>query len=312
MPTPIKFTNQNAPFMFEHVKAALHTGLPLVRRNQEADKQGAIIFALGPSLTARKKDLARAIGYARRKGWLVVAVKEAVEYLHTKHGIVADYAVNMDPGPQEAGRTPALRGVTYCMASVCHPDLYGKMIRHRCAIQVFHSAAGFWVDVPGGKVGEEHVYHALWEHKDFDTMEGGVTVVNRAVSLMRFMGVPRVITIGADFGYRPGHQHYVDFVKAAPIDGGKMSDEGQVDGKEWRTKADLLVSACHIAKLILDGYVTVIGDSLAASLAKAGRGMIDRVMLPPDKVDEYYASKAPALVPLIGSPIIETPTPARI
>lgn len=318
MPNLLNFTNKNAAHYVEHVAAAAETGFPLVRRNQEADADGAVIFALGPSLTANKRDLRRAIGYAKRKTWRVIALKEAVAFLHDEFGIVADYAVNMDPGAQEAERTPYLRGVTYLMASVCHPALYGKMIRSRAPIQIFHSAAGIEPvaipGLPGGLAYEMDIYRGFWHGSDFDVMEGGVTVANRAVSLCRFMGIPRVVGIGMDFGYRPGAQHYVGFVNAKPLDG-EMTDSGEIDGTPWHSKPDLFVSACHMARLILSGYVTLLGDSLAAALANRGIDMIERVVIPDHKVSDWLKEHAKAqLIPLTDRPIIlpsQRPHPQR-
>ena len=104
-------------------------------------------------------------------------------------------------------------------------------------------------------------------------MCGGFTVANRALALAAYMGLPKLVMAGCDFGWR-GEQsdgdarYYADFVKSKPIDQVFMSDHGKVDGRPWMSRPDMVASAQDIARRIKSGQVEVWGDSLAVSLSK--------------------------------------------
>ena len=57
-----------------------------------------------------------------------------------------------------------------------------------------------------------------------------------------------------------------------------MTDQGRVDGKPWKTRPDLLASAVDVARHIKQSRLKVIGDSLAAALAKHPDEYLDRIV----------------------------------
>jgi Protein of unknown function DUF115 len=264
MPLPIRFTHPEVASLGDHIAHAASLGLPLVPAACHAGDKGAVIVGLGPSL--RRGRVVDRIARFARQGWHVFAIKEAARLL-AEAGVAVHYAVNMDPGVQEAGRTPILPGVTYCVASSCHPALFRHLHQGNARVWLFHSACGW--------PGEVTLYRRLFAAAD--VMVGGYTVVNRALSLARYMGFPRLALAGADFGWRGESGYYAPGVAAKPLADGMLSDHGKVDGRPWFTRPDLLASAAHVARLIKAGEVRVIGDSLAAALARRDAAFIDAV-----------------------------------
>ena len=297
MTVSIDFRNPESGNLGKHIAAAAARGLPMIEKNCLAAARGAVVCGLGPSLQ-RPDVLAKVRGYAKR-GWIVFGLKEALGFL-ADQGIRPKFSANMDPTVHEVGRTPVLDGVTYCLASSCHPDLYDHVLGQGGVVNVFHSAcgyvetkcdAGFVIDLGAdqqavvlGEYGltttegyefspiviarfdEVAVYRRQFPNAD--TMCGGFTVGNRAVALAKYMGIERIVVAGLDFGWRDGSDYYAEFCRAAPLRDVLMHDDGKVDGRPWHTRPDLLASAKDIAIRIKAGEVVVLGDSLAAALAK--------------------------------------------
>lgn len=264
MPMAIRFTHPEVAHLGAHIAHAAGLGLPLAPAGRHQGRPGAVIVGLGPSLGERPV-MARIAGLARR-GWHVFAIKEAVRLL-IEAGLPVHYAVNMDPGATEAARTPIVGNVTYCVASSCHPALFRHLAGGNASVWLFHSACGW--------PGEVTLYRRLFAAAD--VMVGGYTVANRALSLARYLGFRRLVLAGADFGWREGGGYYAPGVTAKPLGDGVLSDHGRVDGRPWFTRPDLLASATHVARLVKAGEVRVLGDSLAASLARRDAAFIDAV-----------------------------------
>jgi hypothetical protein len=284
----------------------------MVERNSHRGRR-AVICTTGPSIKLPSA-IRRIKTLSRRRGAIVFGLKEAIPYLIEK-GVKVDYSVSMDPGgDRQVARTPAVPGVTYCVASSCHPKLFDHLLAHQCTVKVFHSACGYnpseytpgmvvecgtlaapQVTMVEGKVvlktmdgfefsplvslslSEIDVYQRLFPCAD--TMEGGFTVTNRALALAKYMGCGKVTLAGADFGWREkGGSHYSDLVGVGDPHNSWMSDHGAVDGREWYTRPDQLASAVDVARKIKRGEVEVLGDSLAGALSKREDAFLDQVV----------------------------------
>lgn len=309
MTQAIKFSNPEFGKLGRYIAAAAARRLPIVRKDMHAGERGALIVALGPSI--QKPAVMREVRNYARLGWTVFALKEAVRWLKDK-GIRVHYSANMDPGAGEVRRTPIYPDVTYCLASSCHPALYDHVIEGGAKVLVYHSACGYaehevkagfalelgtdqqaivlgeyemattdgypFAPVVQARANEVEVYRRLFEHAD--VVIGGFTVANRALGLAKYMGFDKVVLAGADFGWRVDGKdsYYAGFVDAEPLNDVWMTDQGRVDGKPWKTRPDLLASAVDVARHIKQGRVKVVGDSLAAALAKHPDEYLDRVV----------------------------------
>ncbi len=311
----IEFTNPETGHFKRNIYHAARLcadGIEMVEKGRHADAPGAVIASTGPTIE-NSKVLARIRILVERRGWTLIALKESIAYLHDI-GLPVSYSVSMDPGAaRQITRTPIRPGVTYCLASSCNPDLYSHLIDNGARVEIFHSACGYaepamepGAMIPlgdkdqfalmngemeltvqgGGQVcpvipvylGEVEVYDKLFPIHE--VMCGGFAVVNRAWALAQYLGFPKTVLAGADFGWRDADadSHYASFVTVGPISKDFMKDGGNVDGREWYTRPDQLASAAAIAKGVLNGDVEVLGDSLAASLAKRGRAFVNTVV----------------------------------
>lgn len=319
----INFTNpevgnfgRNIYYAAELVRNGLSS---MVEKGIHKDSPGCVIASTGPSIE-NSRVLARIRVLVERRNWTLIALKESVAYL-ADMGLPVSYAVSMDPGgPRQITRTPVRPGVTYCVASSCHPEFVDYLLHGGAKVQTFHSACGYsepaveaGVVVPLGvgpdmasayavmpglfemktnegapvtpivsvHIGETEIYDRIFPTRD--VMEGGFAVVNRAIALADYMGFPKIAVAGADFGWRnpDAKTHYASFVEVGPMADEYMTDNGRVDGNEkspWYTRPDQLASAADVARKALTGKVQIIGDSLAAAMARRGRAFVESVV----------------------------------
>lgn len=269
--TVMHLANPNQRRLVGHILDCQKYGLSAVQAGVHADRPGAVIVGTAPSFM--EESSLRKVRKLQRKGFIVFAIKAAVEIL-PKHGIAVDYSVNMDPGAEEVGKTPLDWSVTYLLALSCHPALFAHVVGGGCRAQVYASACG--ID------SEEDIYQAAHGLAQGSTMCGGFTVTNRALALAKFMGLREVWIAGAQFGWRESQSYYAPGIAATPGNKGpEWCDQGKIDGTPWHTKLDLMASAVTIARQMRDGTVHIIGDSLAASLARQDRQdptFLDRVV----------------------------------
>ena len=308
MAQAIAFSNPNFPRLGAHIDSAAARRLAMVEPGCHAGAPGALICGLGPSL--QRGPVLAALRRRLAAGWTLFAIKEAISWLGER-GLHADYAVNMDPGAQEVARTPVVAGVTYCIASSCHPALFDHVLGNGGKVLVYHSACGWcerklrpgfvlavapdqqavafgnfemqttegnaFTPVCSTMKSEVEVYRERFPRAD--VIVGGFTVANRALGLAKYMGFETVVMAGCDFGWRDDRDgYYARFVAAEPLQDVFMNDHGRVDGRPWRTRPDMLASAIDIARHIKRGEVTVLGDSLAVALAAKDDAYLDRVV----------------------------------
>lgn len=270
--------NPHQDILHLNIRAAAKSGLPLVKKNCCAGRN-AILLATGYSLT-KPETLEKIRKYAKFPNNKIIALKEALRVCR-ENDIRADYSVSMDPGERQATemKTPIYPGVTYMVASSCHPSLFEHLRDQK--VEVFHSACG--AKDPETGENEDEMYLRLWTGH-IDVMGGGFTVLNRAVMLSHYMGFNKKIMIGADMGWRDGEDHY--FAGAYGLNGNHsgpdINDGGVIDGRNWNTKMDMLASAADLALAIKHKRwnLHVEGDSLIRSLSKRSEAFIRAAMHP--------------------------------
>ncbi len=310
MTQAITFHNAHFGTLNLHIRSAAARGLPCVDKDRHADAPGALLLSTGNSI--KNKTVLRQVKKFYKEGFVVMALKETVPYLWKK-GIRATYSAAMDPGAErQIARTPVQKEVTYCLASSCNPALFDHVLAAGARVEVYHSACGardprfargIQVDLSAEQgaviegefdlqttdglafspvvswfMSETDLYKELFPVAD--VMCGGFTVTNRALALLKYMGFGRVVMAGTDFGWREGgtNGHYCDLVRVGVTeDGTEMYDQGQVDGKDWYTRPDQLASAVDVAKKVKAGEIEVLGDSLAAALAKRDDEFVEKI-----------------------------------
>lgn len=273
--TILTLTNPNIGRLADNIISSGARHLPNVTPQRHANRRGAVVCGTAPSLL--KPSTLRKIRELVRRKWVVIAVKDAVRLLWDRK-IPVDYSVAIDPDARQIEKTHLDPRVTYCLASSCSPVMFDHVINGGCKVEVYHSACGAPDEC--GLYRKHHGYD--------DVAQGGYTVVNRAVSLAEYMGVPRIVVAGADFGWREGSEYYAAGCVGRPGNeqGALFCDDGKIEGdpkRVWYSRLDLLASAVDIARRAKAGKVKVIGDSLAASLSKFSEADLDRVvkMAPP-------------------------------
>jgi hypothetical protein len=258
-----------------HIAAAAErhrAGLPMVPRSPFLAGRQALIVGTGPSLD--HPHVWRRITALVRGGAVVVGLKEAITLLR-RRGLRVDYSVSVDAQPNQVLKTPAVPGVTYLVATCCAPALFDHLLTAACSVQLFHTACGA-VD-PASGAAETMLYASLFS--DGWVAQGGMVVANRAIALMHRAGCRHIFLAGCDFGRRATNDDLDEVVQARDfyaagtrgnlMDGAVFfNDRGAIDGRPWITQPGMKVSAQHVAGLIRAGYVTVIGDSLAKSVAR--------------------------------------------
>lgn len=243
-------------------------GIPMVEPGVLQGRK-VVVTGSGPSL--RKFQTIDKLRKLVKTGTIVFGCKESIRVLLDK-GIPVHFSVSVDPtqGQASDAKTPLHPDIHYLVASSCHPALFRWLTGHK--VSIFHSACGAWDKDRGETEADIYQKHFPSAH----VMGGGFTVLNRAVMLAKFMGAGEIWLAGADFGSRQRDQHYFRGAvgKAGNTMGSpELTDGGRIDGKAWWTRDDMLKSAADLALGIKESQgtaqqINVIGDSLAASLAR--------------------------------------------
>lgn len=131
----------------------------------------------------------------------------------------------------------------------------------------------------------------------------GLNAVTRAIDVALYMGYETITVLGADCALRvknpmpdvalgsPEHQRWLTEDVEMHADGGHalasratmMTLDGEIDGRVWTSKPDMLISAVFLVKMarVIGPRLRLVGDTLPVALA--GK-------------DDAYLSRLPALV----------------
>ena len=314
----VKFTNANLGNLDRNIRNAsrLHKAKNKQRRlrtiyhNQLKGKK-AVICGSGHSLT--DPEVLTEIRKLKAQGHLIVACKHAIRYL-TEQSIKVDYGVTMDPSAHIARpdiKIYKAQGMTHIVASSSDPLLFRYLMAYepyetwlnslkqdeakqvlthdydkwvagnlhfseienhpedlRSKILLFHSACGVEDEV--------NLYKKLF--KNGDVVGGGYNVVNRAFSAMLYMGIDSFTFAGVDCGWREDSTFYT--FGNNPIKGVDLTDSGAIDGKEWKTRPDMMASAVSLVQKSReqDVQMSFIGDSMPRSLLQKDDAFLEKML----------------------------------
>lgn len=266
----------------------------VVKQNDALDKT-VMICGAGPSLRDHVELLHEA-----DEVW---GVNSALKWLHD-NGHPVTHALTVDQTPMMIKDWIDPPNVEYLLASTVHPHLIDYLEMHDRRMTFFHSYVGLskppvqWDDESGTMRQETYeawMYMLLY---DPTIMTGsGLNSVTRAVDVAIYRGFRRIVLLGADHAIRSpripkdmdaGTPEYTDWLEANTefhVDGGSaivngqspLTFQGEIDGRLWTTKPDMMLSAIQIAKWIRDGVVECIGDTLPNALKDKDAEFIDRL-----------------------------------
>lgn len=238
----------------------------------------------------------------------------ALTWLHD-NGYKPTHGFTVDQTPEMLNEWRSTPDVEYLLASTVHPHLSELLHARKRQIRYFHNYVGIEhrpVEMDGEIIPyEAWLYQILYP----STLQcgSGLNSVNRALDLAIFMGFARITILGADCALRvdapapkpeegiEAHNRWLRESVVMHADGGHALTSGAtaitltgvIDGREWLTKPDMIISAVHLEKARqahnrrTPGRVVLIGDTLPNALK--------------DKPDDYL-SRLPALIDGDGKP----------
>lgn len=167
--------------LYEHIRLALLRQLPVVT-GQPAHDGIAVLVAPGPSV----RDFLPAIKRHRLAGHSIVGITSGHDWL-MENGIVPDYAVGIDPLPEQKRWFQKKNGLTqYFIASQCHPDTFDHFVG--CNVAMFHL----------------YIKQGQTYPPDADLITGGTTAGLRAITLFYALGFRRFELYGYDSCLKDG------------------------------------------------------------------------------------------------------------
>lgn len=135
----------------------------------------------------------------------------------------------------------------------------------------------------------------------------GLNATTRAIDLALFMGFKKIYVLGADCALRvnrpmphgvaqgsPAHLRWLDEDVVMHADGGSalasqasaVTLEGEIDGRRWLTKPDMMITAIWLRsmKIALGSRLSIIGDTLVKAILEKDDAFILRLpnMIGPD------------------------------
>lgn len=236
---------------------------PVVQKGEGEGRELAIVGA-GPSLAGFRPYLQKFKGE-------VWGANRGLNYLH-EWGVTKAKGVAIDPFTRMFGKVWANPPETdYLLATSVNPGLVWMLEEHGYPIRYFHSYRG--------AQGETDLYHLLYPPT---VLAGhGLNVVNRAIDVAQYMGFSRITVIGADNCLGDGDAFYAGGEKGETE--GDVTLEGVIDGKQFRTKTDMLMSAVELVRkkkeLKAEGVKLVfLGNTLPKALEGKPEAYLRRVI----------------------------------
>lgn len=232
-------------------------GLPMVAEGSAAG-QSLVLCGAGPSLTDHA---------GQYDGDQVWGTNSAATWLSAQgHPVTHGFAIDSSVGMLE--EWPEALLIDYLVASTVDPRLTTRLLAANRSVSLFHSRSGF--------------EHEDWFYSTFFSRGliagSGLNAVTRAIDVAEWMGFTRITVLGADCALRDGLLH---------ADGGGITAHGatattrtgEIDGRRWTTKPDLLVTAVHLVRMQrrLGDRLTLVGDTLPNALASKDDAYLDRL-----------------------------------
>ena len=192
-----------------------------------------VICGAGPSLRAHVADF-------QHPDYDVWACNSALTWMldsgyRVSHGFSIDQTEHMI---QEWITAP---DVTYYLASSVHPRMTQYLTEKGRNIIFFHNHVGL-------RPGElEHFLYGRFYPSSVKVGDG-LNSVNRAACLAEYMGYAQIILLGADCALGVNDEMHAN--GDGPLASGAtgMILEGAIDGRIWRTKPDMIISAVSLVR----------------------------------------------------------------
>ncbi len=199
----------------------------------------------------------------------VFACNSAAPWL-AERGVKLDAAITIDQTDVMLREWAVPPRCDYFLASTVDPRLVAHLRAFERPIRFFHSAVGF---------ADEFTLYC--QHYPPTIMAGtGYTVVGRLLGVARWLGFRRVDIHGADHAFGPDDVAHANGESAEAAYTTPMVMTGVIDGREWRTRADMLMAAVDLVRRIQgspDFDVRLVGDTLPAALLHKDTRFLDQV-----------------------------------
>lgn len=261
MKQAIALTNPVEDRLEEYARANRETGEPVMCQPMRLALCGA-----GPSL--READLSGIDEIWTRPYDAIWACNSALTHLASRGIQATGIGIDQTPGLLAEWIDPP--DTTYYLASTCDPALVAHLRLHGRDIRWFHNAVAFE---------DETDYYCRDWPPGFIVGEGA-TVVSRVIGLASFMGFRFIDIFGADCALAPGDVAHADGTTVAEAYGPCAIMEGEIDGRKWRTRPDMLMNAVDLVRKTrrFGGRIRLMGDTLAVALLDKPDEFLDEVM----------------------------------
>lgn len=198
----------------------------------------------------------------------VWACNSAVPYLASQ-GAKLDVAIGIDQTPGLFREWADPPDVQYYIASTCDPALVSHLIARKLRIQFFHNAVGFEDE-------REH-YNEDWPPGFM--LGHGATVLCRSIGLAEWQGFERVDIHGGDCAFSASGAVHANGDSPAEAYGRPLLMRGEIDGREWTTRPDMLMEAVNLARRSRHsmGRIRLMGDTLPVALLGKTEEVLDQV-----------------------------------
>lgn len=275
-----------------------HCAETFVAVEGSAAGQHIVICGAGPSLADHAEEWCA-------KGDQIWGVNSGLPYLASRglkvtHGLTVDQTAEMC---QEWHTAP---DVEYLLATTCHPHLAQYLRQKERRFRYFNNFVGLKQrpvpmqaeDGTTRLMGYEDWLYSVLFHSTVRA-GSGLNSVTRAIDLALFMGAAHITVLGADCalrvsaplraGVEQGSPEHIEWLKSAQMhaDGGHalasnatpMTFSGEIDGRHWMTKPDMVISAVWLARMTkaLQGRMTLIGDTLPNAIKDKDDAFFDRL-----------------------------------
>lgn len=213
----------------------------------------------------------------------IFACNSALPYLVSR-GVKVSAGVGIDqtPGLLEEWKYPP--NVPYYVASSCDPALIKHLQAHDRQCFFFHNFVGLANEK--GESDEYDYYCATWPTTYM--VAQGYTVVSRFIGVAQWMGFEQIDIYGADHAFGPNDETHANGELATKAYINPLIMEGEIDGRMWRTRPDMLLAAVELVRRVRDsdGRIRLIGDTLPNALLDKDDAFLDQVCrtLAPDEV----------------------------
>lgn len=179
------------------IQHAIRQGHPQIWRQQEQPQRIALVGG-GPSINDTLPELVALV----REGALLITVNGAYRWC-LDHNLHPHGQIVLDARPSTVRfLDPVVPGVRYWIASQCHPDVWDA-VRDRDLVGIFHAVSN--QEDSEIKAVLDRYYGGRWQGVD-----GGTTVISRALCLLRMLGYLRFDLFGVDSCWMGAAHHAFD------------------------------------------------------------------------------------------------------